>query len=399
MKSPIQEKIDIIKRLKEEAGSHSPSLFTIKKAIPSLEINVDACFLSNPYATDLFLQYFKKQLIDTNELRNLLEFYPSQNRVIAKHLSNSTGVNAENIFIGNGAIEIIQTILQRYTKTKIIINIPTFSSYYEFVNKEVEIIFNHLLKENNFQLDINKYISLVKKEKPDTVVLINPNNPDGGYLDYSKIRTLLKELKNVNTVILDESFIHFAYEDDKYGLRSASSLIYEFPNLVVIKSMSKDFGIAGIRAGYSIMDSKRVDDLINNGFLWNSNGLSEYFFRLYNDKSFLEKYEEVRITYIKETQTFINKLKSLNNIKVYPSKANFVLIEILNGLSSDSFVFNMLVKHGVYLRTCSDKIGLKGQFIRVASRTKAENNKIIDAFKEEISNNYNPIHETSNTKF
>ena len=59
----------------------------------------------------------------------------------------------------------------------------------------------------------------------------------------------------------------------------------------------------------------------------------------------------------------------------------------------------MLVKHGVYLRTCSDKIGLKGQFIRVASRTKAENNKIIDAFKEEISNNYNPIHETSNTKF
>lgn len=379
-----QDKIEIIKNLKNAAGSHSPSLFTIKKAIPSLEVKVDACFLSNPYATELFLKYFKKELLDTGDLRDILEFYPSQNRVIAKSLSKGINIGFENIFIGNGAIEIIQTIIQRYAKKKVVINIPTFSSYYEFVNKNVEVVFNRLRKENQFQIQIEEYISLVNKEQPDTVVLINPNNPDGGYLDHSKIRHILEELSQVETIILDESFIHFAYENEAFELKTASDLIYEYPNLVIVKSMSKDFGIAGIRAGYAIMSSERVNELLDNGFLWNSNGLSEYFFRLYTDKTFMNEYEKVRVKYIKETQNFIDALKKISNIKVFTSKANFVLIEILTGQSSDDFVFNMLVNHGIYLRTCSDKIGLKGEFIRLASRTKKENRIIIEAFKEEL---------------
>jgi len=371
-----------LRLLKEEAGSHSPSIFTIKEAIPELKVKVDACFLSNPYATDLFLEYFKKELLDTGGLRDLLEFYPSQNRVIAESLSSAIGIHPDNIFIGNGAIEIIQTVIQRYTKSKIVINIPTFSSYYEFINDYVEVVYNKLLKENNYELDVDAYIKLVKKERPDTVVLINPNNPNGGYMDSEKVHHLLRELRDVKNFILDESFIHFAYENEYYDLKTASNLVYKFPNLILVKSMSKDFGIAGIRAGYAVMNSRRVQELLLNGFLWNSNGLSEYFFRLYTRDEFLKEYEQVRVKYIKETQEFIKQLKQIPNIKVYPSMANFALVEILNGESSDDFVFNMLINHGIYLRTCSDKIGLNGEFVRLASRTKDENQYIIECFKK-----------------
>ncbi|GFZ83671.1 aminotransferase [Aquaticitalea lipolytica] len=377
-----EELIRQLRLLKEEAGSHSPSIFTIKEAIPELKVKVDACFLSNPYATDLFLEYFKRELLDTGGLRDLLEFYPSQNRVIAESLSSAIGIHPDNIFIGNGAIEIIQTVIQRYTKSKIVINIPTFSSYYEFINDDVEVVYNKLLKENNYELDIDAYIKLVKKERPDTVVLINPNNPNGGYMDSEKVHHLLRELRDVKNFILDESFIHFAYENEYYDLKTASNLVYKFPNLILVKSMSKDFGIAGIRAGYAVMNSRRVQELLLNGFLWNSNGLSEYFFRLYTRDEFLKEYEQVRVKYIKETQEFIKQLKQIPKIKVYPSMANFALIEILNGESSDDFVFNMLINHGIYLRTCSDKIGLNGEFVRLASRTKDENQYIIECFKK-----------------
>lgn len=379
-----EQLIQQLRMLKQAAGSHSPSLMTIKEKLPEINLKVDACFLSNPYATELFLEYFKKELIDTGALRDMLEFYPSQNKVIAELLANTIGMHYQNVFIGNGAIEIIQTILQRFTKKKIIINIPTFSSYYEFVNENVEVVYHKLTKENNFEIDVEKYIALARKEKPDTVVFINPNNPDGGYIKKDSVLHLLRELKDVGTFILDESFIHFAYEGDSFDQISASQLIHDFPNLVIVKSMSKDFGIAGIRAGYAVMSTERVSILLKNGFLWNSNGLSEYFFRLYTRKEFLDEYEKVRIRYIKETQEFISSLQKVPKIKVYGSMANFALVELLTGESSDDFVFKMLVKHGIYLRTCSDKIGLEGEFIRMASRKKDENKYILNSFTAEL---------------
>jgi len=192
------------------------------------------------------------------------------------------------------------------------------------------------------------------------------------------------ELKEVETVIIDKSFIHFAYEDGNYDLVSYSSLVEKHKNLVLVKSMSKDFGIAGIRAGYAVMNKVRVQKLLDNGFLWNSNGLSEYFFRLYVRNDFLKEYENERIRYIMEAKDFFEKLAKLPRVKIYPSKANFALIELLSGVGADEFVTKMLIKHGVYTRTCSDKIGLEGEFIRLASRTREQNNAILNALSASL---------------
>lgn len=374
--------IEKIKALKSNSGSHSPSIDTLKVSCPEIKIDIDACFLSNPYATELFMDHLRTDLISTEKLRSVLEFYPPQNAEVAKLISSAIGVSEKNIFVGNGAIEIIQAVIQAFVKKKICVIIPTFSSYYEFVGGDVEIIYYKLIKDHEFKLDVNHYMDFIKKHSPDAIVIINPNNPNGSYLSSDEIKYILNESTELGTVILDESFIHFAFEQDDYSQVSCEKLVNNYPNLVIIKSMSKDFGIAGLRAGYSVMEESRVKRLLSSGFLWNISGLANYFFTLYSNESFLKLYENLRKKYITETILFINELRSIQGIRVFPSKANFALIEIIDGRSSFDVFSKLLVNYNIYVRDCSDKIGLQGEFIRIASRTRSENDRIIKVLSE-----------------
>ena len=376
-----QQIADKIKELKVVSGTHSPSIETVLKQLPQVKIEVDACFLSNPYATDLFLEHLNKDLIETKLLRRTLEFYPPQNHDVADSIATVTGIPAKNIFAGNGAIEAIQAVLHNFLAKKIVVIIPTFSSYYEFVGESVEVIFYKLKKSEDYKLDVEDYIDFVKKEKPDTIVLINPNNPNGGYILQSDLNRIITELNFVSNLIIDESFIHFAHESEAMEEVSCGNLIAANPNLIIVKSMSKDFGIAGLRAGYAIMNEDRVAKLLKNGYLWNVSGLADYFFKLYANDYFRKEYDVVRKKYIVETAIFLNDLQSIKGIKTYPSKANFALVEFLNETTSFDFTISLLADNGIYVRDCSDKIGLDGQFVRVASRTLEENKLITAAFR------------------
>jgi histidinol-phosphate/aromatic aminotransferase/cobyric acid decarboxylase-like protein len=368
--------------LKAESGSHSPSLSSIREGLPELQIKVDACFLSNPYATELFLKYFNRELLQTGEINRVLELYPSQNVEISKSVASHLGVDKRKIFIGNGATEIIQAIIHSLIEGKVVVNIPTFSPYYEFVKKEGDVIFHQLEKTENYRLNPQAYVEFVTRMKPQALIIINPNNPDGGYVPLKDLLWIIKELSWVQHIIIDESFIHFAFEDSDLDLPSIVPYIKDLNNVTIIKSMSKDFGIAGIRCGYAIMPELNVEKLLRHGYLWNSNGLAEYFFKLYTRTDFLGEYELVRKKYITESLFFINELNRVTKIKAYPTKANFILIELLSGMSSLELTGRLLVEYGIYVRDCSDKIGLEGKFIRLASRNKAENDYIVRAFKE-----------------
>jgi len=157
-------------KLKISAGNHSPSLTTLKAEMPEIEIKVDACFLSNPYATELFLKYFKKELLDTGEINNVLEFYPSQNNEIANLVGRHLQIDPSKIFIGNGATEVVQAIIHHFVQDKLVVNIPTFSPYYAFALPHTEVIYYELKKEDNFRIDPDNYIAFVTKNKPDSFV-------------------------------------------------------------------------------------------------------------------------------------------------------------------------------------------------------------------------------------
>jgi histidinol-phosphate/aromatic aminotransferase/cobyric acid decarboxylase-like protein len=380
-----QALVERIKRLKKEAGSHSPSAWTLAKQIPDLRLKVDACFLSNPYATHLFLMHLHREVIRPRKLRALLELYPSQNRVIAAKLGRVLDLEPNSIFVGNGAVEIIQAILHRLTRERILVNLPTFSPYYEFARPDTQVVFNVLSKEEEFRFDPGPYLDLVRRERPDTVVLINPNNPDGGYISYAVMLELLEELRDVPNVIVDESFIHFACEGIGYAYWSVADEVERFPNLMVVKSMSKDFGVAGIRAGYAVMAPERVRTLLDNGYLWNSSGLAEYFFDLYSRPDFQERYERERIRFIRNSRRFFAALAKIEGLRVYPTYANFALVELENGLSAEDLVWRLLVRRGIYTRTCDDKKGLEpGKFLRIAARNRPENSYIIRSLRRMI---------------
>lgn len=374
----LQKKLAL---LKKKSGTHSPSIQTLRDKLPELRISVDACFLSNPYATDFFLHRFESDILKKNLLRDLLEYYPSQNAALSEALSVALKIPKANIFVGNGAAEVIQACMHRFVNRKIIVIIPTFSSYYEFVKPGVEVVYYPLSAANNFELDIEDYIRFVRREDPDAIVLINPNNPTGNLLKMKDIRRIVDEFSYIDTILLDESFIHFAFEDDSCEYVSSAGLVNQFDNLIIIKSMSKDFGVAGLRVGYGIMSDQRVIDLLGNGFLWNSNGLAEYFIKVYAEEGFRAGYEPLRIRFIRETQDFYRDMAAMEIGKVYPTQANFLLYQLPEGLTSEQLNAQMLIHHGIYTRSLNDKIGLHGEYLRVASRGEQENKIILHALK------------------
>ncbi len=381
-----QEILNKIKRLSSRSGSHSPSLSTMQQAIPEINIDIDACYLSNPLATDLFWSQFNADVLaDPQLFKRMLEAYPSQNGAIAERLSATLGIDADRLFISNGATEAIQAVIHNYA-THIHICTPTFSPYYEFAGSKIRVTEFKLNPENNFSIDPEEYVRSVLESQADTAVLISPNNPDGYLLPDDDLIWILSRLTSLRTVIVDESFIHLADRPTPGGqMPTCTGITERFENVTIIKSMSKDFGIAGIRAGYAIMPSNRVDQLLSHGYLWNTSGLAEYFFSLFERPAFLNQYSQELSTYKGYIDKFISTTAKFGFLRVFESSANFQLMQMPEGVSAEQITTLLLLRHGVYVRNCGDKIGLDGEFIRVAIRTEDENIKILSALTDVIS--------------
>jgi histidinol-phosphate/aromatic aminotransferase/cobyric acid decarboxylase-like protein len=360
----------------------------MQQSLPEIQVDIDACFLSNPLATELFWRYFNADVLDDELLfKRMLEAYPSQNRVIAEELSSAIGVEPGRLFIANGATEAIQAIIHNFS-SHIHINIPTFSPYYEFADTEHRVTKFQLSAENDFALDPEQYVDSVLRSGADTTVLISPNNPDGYLIPDDDLTWILSRLSGLRTVIVDESFIHFANRSESgpggavNGLPTLVGLTDQFENVTMIKSMSKDFGIAGIRAGYAIMQKSRVNQLLDHGYLWNTSGIAEYFFSLFARQSFLDEYRTVLDTYRSYIDQFTSMTAGASFVRSFPTSANFQLMQLPDGISAELVTTLLLIRHGVYVRACGDKIGLDGEFIRVAIRTEPENELVFAALKD-----------------
>lgn len=358
------------KEMKMAAGSHAPSIYQLIKECPQIKINIDACFLCNPYAFDLFMQHFSK-----TDVEKYIKFYPPQNHEIARNISVFNNIPCERILVGNGAIEIIQSLFSNFVDKKIMITMPSFSAYYEIAEGKNTIIPYFLEKTNDFNVDTEDYISFIIENKPDVVVIINPNNPTGTLIKKEDLVKIHKALSIDQLLVIDESFIHFSSDDETLEKYSIA-----YQNIIVIRSLSKDFGIAGIRLGYAIMPEQIIQNLCKTGFLWNSNGLAYHFTELMIDADFINSYNLARSLYISSRDDFFIKLKKQKDILVYPSSANFFLIETIQDPAK--VFIKLLFQYGIYTRILNDKIGLEGSFVRIASKNQTENNKIVNALKE-----------------
>ena len=354
-------------KLKSESGLHSPSLFEIKEKL-NLNIKIDACFLCNPYAFNLFMDYYHQ-----HDLTDYIKYYPPQNIVLANILSDSININPDYLMLGNGAIQIIELILREYEGKRKCIITPTFSTYYEFDIDNIS--FFKTTQENNFNIDVKKLVSFCQENETQVLVLVNPNNPTGSIISKSDIKYIAKNLKKT-TIIVDESFIDFFDKE-----QSVEQEVYNNPNLIVIRSLSKDFGIAGLRLGYTVANPKLTKQLFSNyGLCWNINGLAHFFLNLMKLPEFQKKYLIARNKYLDDRTIFYNNLSKLKNFKVYNSYANFFILDCKEQVNQ---VFeSLLFSEGIYTRILNDKLDLKDSFLRIACSTKKDNQVIFEALKK-----------------
>lgn len=302
-----------------------------------------------------------------------LNTYPEIDGGTARvHLALRHGVDPNQVIMGNGAVELIYLLARTYKPEKVLVLHPTFNEYESaFLQCGAQCIRHILSEEDEFELKLNKLINQIKKEKPQVMVICNPNNPTGKYIQYNVIEEILLEINKYGGILMvDESFSSFE------GLPTAISLVHH-GNLFLLRSMTKYFAIAGIRLGYGIGSEKIINALKKHKEPWTLNTIaSEIVDVLIKDMDYHTKTQQ---WYRKEKKYFKNQLDKIPFLYVYDSKVNFFLVK--SEISSDLLKEKLLEK-GFYIRTCHDFLTLEDRFIRLALKNRDENKKLIEALYE-----------------
>lgn len=327
---------------------------------------IDYCYLVNPY----FPTTRMKEELESN-FDVLMRQYPSGMAVNSLLAAKSFEVHENHIVIGNGAAELIKSLLEHLGGILGVIR-PTFE---EYPNRWDNNCVVYDCTDSDFSYDAQSVIKYFSDNKVDNLVLINPDNPSGHLLSKDDTCKVLEWCKcNSINLVLDESFLDFADEED-ISLLSEQNLC-EYSNLFIVKSISKSYGIPGLRLGILASGNTTVIESVKNDVsIWNINSMAEFFMQI------LDKYKadyRLSLNMLKsERKRFYNELNKLSNLKVYPSQANYFMCELLNGCDSKSVAAKLLNKN-ILIKDLSGKIGNGRQYIRIAIRTENEDNILLE---------------------
>lgn len=332
----------------------------------------DFCYLVNPYFPPKKMTDQLKYFFDI-----LLRAYPSgmNNQKLAA--ARMFRVDENYILVGNGAAELIN-VLGRVLKGKVGLTVPAFNEYIRcFPECEIQPIYSI---EDDFTLNKEKLIE--KSKSCDALFIINPDNPSGSFLKEKELIEIVKECKNNNTVcVVDESFIDFADSDIRYTLLNDEKL-EEYPNLIVIKSISKSYGVPGLRLGIlATSDSILLEKLRKLMPIWNINSYAEYFLQIYSlyEKEYYESCDKIA----EQRRKLTEKLYDISFLKVYDSQANYLMCEVLTKFTSIELASLLLKKHNLLIKDFSTKEGFFNRnFIRIAVKDEYENSILWNALFE-----------------
>ena len=336
---------------------------------------LDYFYLVTPY-------YPPRELVEElqNNFKVLLEQYPSGMRVNAELAASAFGVSPESIIVGNGAAELIKSMMG-FIKGKTGFVRPTFD---EYPNRYTEIeTVNYLVESEDFSYSASDLIEYFDKTTISNLVLVNPDNPSGNYIPKNDMLRMISWARDKGIkIIIDESFVDFS--DEINSSLIDQEILNQYPNLYVIKSISKSYGVPGLRLGVLASGDKRLISRMKvDVSIWNINSFAEFYMQIcgkYRD-SYIKSLDKIR----KERTRFISKLQNLRYIRVIPSQANYLMVELLDGLDAEELKQRMLLEKKVFIKTLSKKIKGKKQYLRIAIRNEADNDMFIQKLAETLN--------------
>lgn len=337
---------------------------------------LDFCYLVNPY-------FPPQKLIDEmqSQFKTLLTHYPSGMKVNTLLASKCYGVSEEYIIPGNGAAELISALMEHMEGTVGFIR-PTFEEYPNRFDPSRQVTF--VPQNDEYRYTADDLIAFFGAHPVDTLLLINPDNPSGNYIPKEDVLRLAAWCgERGMRLVVDESFVDFC-EDFATASLLDDSILEQHSNLVVMKSISKSFGVPGLRLGVlASADKVLISQMKQRVSIWNLNSFAEFYMQIYT--KYERDYQKACARFVAERADFEQKLHSIPFLRVMPSQANYFLCEVLPPFTAREVVIQVLKNFNILTRDCSGKPGLRdGQYMRIAVRDHSDNTRLIDALKSLI---------------
>lgn len=333
---------------------------------------LDFCYLVNPY-------YPPKRLVD--EMKSMFEQvltqYPSGMRVNSLLGSRMFGVRQEHIVVGNGAAELIKALMGRMTGKVGFIR-PTFEEYPNRYDSEYSVVFTP--ENDDYSYTADDLIAFFAGKGLEALVVINPDNPSGNYIPKADALKLMdwSEKENIR-LIYDESFADFADEPGNSCIDD--EILAGHPRAAVVKSISKSYGVPGLRLGILASgDEALIADMKKDVAIWNINSFGEFYLQI--EEKYRSDYAAALERFRMSRANLVRELESIDGVRVVPSQANFLMLELRNGSTATEVAQRMLCCNDILIKDLTPKIDRAGkQYLRVAIRTDDDNARLVDALK------------------
>lgn len=328
----------------------------------------DFCYLVNPYFPNQRLQ----DELSANFNRLLTE-YPSGQRINNFLAAKDFHIKQDYVIVGNGAAELIKAVSEQLVG-KVGVVRPTFEKYPNRLNADNLVVYQ--AQAPSFSYTVDDLINYFDGKGIGSFVLINPDNPTGNYISYKDCIRLIEWGKKNNVVIvLDESFIDFSTEHPTFF---NNQLLEKYDNLIVIKSISKSYGVPGLRLGVLATSNKTITSRISHSVsIWNINSFGEFFLQILG--KYENAYNEAMQLFRDERTRFLTELKNITFLKVLPTEANYVLCEVLSPHTPRELAVSLLKNNNILIKDCSKKCN--GNYVRIAVRNTEDNEVLIKALK------------------
>ena len=335
---------------------------------------LDFCYLVNPY-------FRRSRIIDELEanFRTLLGEYPSGMKVNTLLASKCWGVREEYIIPGNGAAELIKALMENLGGTLGVVR-PTFEEYPNRI--EQERVVAYVPDNRDFRYSADDLIAHFGDHPVDNLLLINPDNPSGNFIPRADLCRLAEWCEQRGTrLIVDESFVDFSEQWDQSSLLS-NSWLETYPHLAVMKSISKSYGVPGLRLGIlASADRALIARMKQQVSIWNINSFAEFFMQIFS--KYEKDYQKACVKFIEVRADFMEQLQQISCLHVMPTQANFVLCEVLPPYTANGIALTLLKDHNILVSACSAKKGIApNRYIRMAVRSRSDNNRLIQALKQ-----------------